>query len=219
MWTKLWGNVPGLIKILLVVLLSNLIPVQVSEDLPLGDNASINKPPKWEYTNGYLKDLGERCRHTVKLNTRALLTVRRLRLDKHKRLRRRGKRGGKSQRLKNIENDMDMARSIMAGNLIYPQMTHTDKNQTLRMICANVLSIRRRDHEIRHIMEFHKCQIAVITETWQLDSDIHWLNSNPLNQDGMTIYNVNRPREYRGGGLALITTNDFKVDLNSTTSR
>ena len=49
-------------------------------------------------------------------------------------------------------------------------------------------------------MHIHNWQITVLTETWLHDSDVHWLNSNTLNQDGLKIFTVNRIEEIRGGG-------------------
>ena len=44
--------------------------------------------------------------------------------------------------------------------------------------------LRSKDHEAR---DNYSCDFAIVTETWLQDRDIHWLNTNTLNQNDLKI--------------------------------
>ena len=130
---------------------------------------------------------------------------------------RRGKRGGKGR-----NRHLDIIRPCKTNekNLvrfsIKVDISKYEQDRSLTFSLLNIKSVKNKDLIMHHEMVQNKIDILLLTETWLTSKETEkiWIDSSDLNKDQYNLTSAIRESR-RGGGLALIRKNDFKVKLDS----
>ena len=77
---------------------------------------------------------------------------------------------------------------------------------------AHIQSIKNKDLQVSELIDDYGIDVLVLMETWlsNKESDKQWLENTSLNRQPYQFLTQNRTTG-RGGGLALITKNIYKV--------
>ena len=69
--------------------------------------------------------------------------------------------------------------------------------------------------QVSDLLNDYSIDILALMETWLTDNqrDDQWLQTTPINKDPYKIHVHNR-KDRRGGGIALITKNNFTTKLH-----
>ena len=157
------------------------------------------------YKSNELHALGQRYhddpRHRI-LPFGAIKTIRQLRINKKK---------GKGTTLSRKTTPM----GININNLIH--ITPVDEHDIevhnfLQIATINVRSLKSKDHLVVSEIISGNLDAVLITETWLTKDDHGWAEACQLNQNALSLSYVNRVNK-RGGGLALVTKNEYKATL------
>ena len=127
-------------------------------------------------------------------------------------LNRRGCRGG--VRIKS-HIDIIHPKSLNNNNLISiktGQQELTSNHCSLCISLGNIQSIKNKQLILHQYLVENNISLCVLTETWLRDTDADqvWLDCSSLNNDGFKCFTLNRQCR-RGGGLALISRDEYKV--------
>ena len=102
------------------------------------------------------------------------------------------------------------------GNLIYVDKTGTTgiKQHTERVnsMLTNVQSIKSKELQLYKVIKEENIDLCVVKEMWLSNKieDETWVKCTVLNNDNLKLGNVNQIGR-KGGGIALIYCNNFKV--------
>lgn len=144
-------------------------------------------------------------------------TVLRVRFFKIQKRRKRGKRGGYEQRRRKMIDEYEKNRGIHHHNLtsvnIIKDRHLKSKSCNLTMGLVNVRSVKNKDIWLKQVMTEENIDICVMTETWLTKSDETWIKSTELNKDGFSMKNSFRNDGRKGGGLALVYRDMYKIQL------
>ena len=135
------------------------------------------------------------------------ITIRQLRLNKHKR----GKRGG-TRKDKGHKHNYKSTRGINRTNLVQvyvkPMVDHDQESngiKQLHLLLSNIQSIKNKELQLLEHLNNNRIDIAVVIETWlSEDTDKAWVLTSELNRNGFNLETSNRIGR-RGGGLAIIS--------------
>ena len=141
------------------------------------------------------------------------ITIRQLRLNKHKR----GKRGG-TRKIKRHNYNHKNARGINMANLVQvhikPIVDHNqedNRTKQLHLLLSNIQSMKNKELLLLEHLNNNNIDIAVVTETWlNEDIDKAWVQTSELNRNGFNL-DISNQIGRRGGGLAIITRSYLKT--------
>ena len=118
---------------------------------------------------------------------------------------------------------MLLSNSINKNNLISVTTTNlsiTVTNDSLiKLGLANMRSLKNKDQALLNYILEHQIDVFLVTETWLKQEDDIWKQCSCLNQNGKIMNCVDRLKNTRGGGLALIYNNGDKVEFIETNPR
>ena len=135
------------------------------------------------------------------------ITIRQLKLNKHKR----GKRGG-IRKDKGHNHNYKNTRGINRTNLVQvflkPMVDHDREGngiKQLQLLLSNIQAIKNKELQLLEHLNNNRIDIAVVIETWlDEDTDKAWVLTSELNRNGFNLETSNRIGR-RGGGLAIIS--------------
>ena len=145
------------------------------------------------------------------LEPKTCITIRQLRLNKH----RCGKRGGTR---KEVRHNNRITRGINIANLvqvhikpIVDQDQGRNRTKQLHLLLSNIQSIKNKELLLLEHLNNNRIDIAVVTETWlNEDTDKAWVLTSELNRNGFNLDTSNQIGK-RGGGLAIISRSYLKT--------
>ena len=175
----------------------------------------VNEPHRIQYNSQSLVHIGKQATEhgNIRLSGRVCHNVRLCKIQKK---RKRGRRAGNSVKSRQVTG-----RGVEKGNLAVVKLVHDRiihkilSEDHVNLCTVNIQSIRSKDTLLTEYLINNKIDLALVTETWLNDSDSDWLLCNELTQSGFTLNVVNREKR-RGGGIALISTNNIKVSTLSS---
>ena len=141
------------------------------------------------------------------------ITIRQLRLNKHKR----GKRGG-TRKGRGHNYNHKSARGINMTNLVQvhikPIVDHNqedNRTKQLYLLLSNIQSMKNKELLLLEHLNNNSIDIAVVTETWLNEyTDKAWVLTSELNRNGFNLDISNRIGR-RGGGLAIMSRSYLKT--------
>ena len=141
------------------------------------------------------------------------ITIRQLRLNKHKC----GKRGG-TRKDRGHNHSHKITRGINMGNLvqvhikpIVDQDQEGNRIKQLHLLLSNIQSIKNKELLLLEHLNNNRIDIAVVTETWlNEDTDKAWVLPSELNRNGFNLDTSNQIGR-RGGGLVIISRSYLKT--------
>ena len=96
----------------------------------------------------------------------------------------------------------------------------TVTNESLiKLGLANMRSLKNKDQALLNYILEHQIDVFLVTETWLKQEDENWKQGSHLNQNGKFMNCVDRLKNTRGGGIALIYNNGDKVEFIETKLR
>ena len=118
------------------------------------------------------------------------ITIRQLRLNKHKC----GKRGGTKKDRRHNHNHQN-ARGINMVNLvqvhtkpIIDQDQESNRIKQLHLLLSNIQSMKNKELLLLEHLNNNRIDIAVVTETWlNEDTDKAWVLTSELNRNGFNL--------------------------------
>ena len=177
------------------------------------------------YTKQKLLDIAEACKHNKFMKLlpyETVINVRKLGLNKKRRYRKRGERGGTKQGELRIQNEMLAARKVNFSSLvkIKPITDRHPNERKLNMTAflVNIWSLKGKCLPLSTYISDSDIDFGIITETWLSDSDNIWINACDLNKNGYKLSPVNR-NQRRGGGVALVCTSTMNAKLIDSGSK
>ena len=124
------------------------------------------------------------------LEPETCITIRQLRLNKHKH----GKRGGTRKDGGHNHNHKN-ARGINMANLVQVHIKPTvdqdqegNRTKQLHLLLSNIQSMRNKELLLLEHLNNNRIDIAVVTETWlNEDTDKAWVLTSELNRNGFNL--------------------------------
>ena len=178
---------------------------------------SLGEKKQFTYSRELLLQIGNEVKHRKDYNILPVEVVKNVRSWKLQRKRKRGKRGGYQQRRQKIIEEYQRSRTSNNNNLITitPTKDRHIKNNSQDIVIGlvNVRSIKNKDIWLKQELIEQGIDICVLTETWLSDSDKQWIDKTELNKDGYTLSNSFRRDGRRGGGIALVHKDKYKIKL------
>ena len=84
---------------------------------------------------------------------------------------------------------------------------------------AKMRSLKNKDQALLDYTLEHQVDVFLVTETWLKQEDEIWRQCSCLNQNGKIMNCVDRMKNTRRGGLALIYNNENKVQVSEINPR
>ena len=141
------------------------------------------------------------------------ITVLRARSLKMQKTRRQGHHGGKL-------TCVLLSYGISKNNLISVTTMNFSKieinDSLIKFALANMRSLKNKDQALLDYILEHQIDVFLVTETWLKQEDDIWKQCSCLNWNGKIMNCVDRLKNTRGGGLALIYNNGNKVEYIET---
>ena len=152
-------------------------------ELTLGNKHQYNRDQLYELTLKVEND----NRYKL-LEPETCITIRQLRLNKHKS----GKRGGTR---KKVRHNHKTARGINIANLvqvhiepIVDQDQGRNRAKQLHLLLSNIQSIKNKELLLLEHLNSNRIDIAVVTDTWlNEDTDKAWVLTSELNRNGFNL--------------------------------
>ena len=178
--------------------------------------AELTLGNKYQYNRDQLYELMLKVENDNRyklMEPETCITIRQLRLNKHKH----GKRGGTKKDRRHNHNHKN-ARGINMVNLvqvhikpIVDQDQESNRIKQLHLLLSNIQSMKNKELLLLEHLNNIGINIAVVTETWlNEETDKAWVLTSELNRNGFnldTSYQIGR----RGGGLAIISRSYLKT--------
>ena len=98
----------------------------------------------------------------------------------------------------------------------YDDRDGDDSTKYLRIGTVNTRSIKSKQELVLETINRYNLDLLVVTETWLRNTyeDQTWVQSSEINRNNLTIKTHNGTNKW-GGGLALIHSREYKVDISN----